>query len=427
MQHKDFFWNLGFQTIQELETEKGILASGREEIYGCIFGRDSLITALKLLDLDTSEQGAYFLPLVKKVLHHLCVIQGKEVNIESGEEPGKCIHEFRPERHEHLTGSLDRPWYLYPDNVMRNFDSVDATELFLIAMYRYWQKSKDDDFVYDHTFHIESALRWILTYGDKNKDGFVDYELPEKRKYGGLKTQSWMDSAESVFHEDKTPIAYPIAPVEVQAYSYLAMSLWSRYFYERHPEFSEEISVWAKELKKTFNGVYIFEEKGETIFSCGIDGAQKPLTSLCSSIGHCLWASLTKELDGGRDCIVDEARIPALVVRLMQPDIFEPNAGIRTLSKYSRCFIYNSYHNGSIWPHDNGMVIEGFEQWGYAKEAQQVRKALAQAFAHFQTPIELFAFSDEHVYEFFISPTGQMSCKKQAWSAATMLKVSKYV
>lgn len=115
-----------------------------------------------------------------------------------------------------------------------------------------------------------------------------------------------------------------------------------------------------------------------------------------------------------RDCIVDEARIPALVARLMQPDKFEPNAGIRTLSKYSRCFIYNSYHNGSIWPHDNGMVIEGFEQWGYAKEAQQVRKALAQAFAHFQTPIELFAFSDEHVYEFFTSPTGQMSCKKQA-------------
>lgn len=116
---------------------------------------------------------------------------------------------------------------------------------------------------------------------------------------------------------------YPIAPVEVQACSYLVISLWVKYFYERHPEFSEELSVWAKELKKTFNEVYMYEEKGETIFTCGVDGAQKPLTSLRTSIGHCLWASFTKELD--------EARIPVLVARLMQPNIFEPNAGIRTL------------------------------------------------------------------------------------------------
>src|SRR4051812_47702521 len=116
-------WDLGFETIKELEIEQGILASGKEEIFGCIFGRDSLITSLKLLRVYEKTKDPYFLTLVRKVLQNLAALQGTQINIESGEEPGKCIHEYRPSNHEHLTKDLETPWYLYPDNIMRNYDS----------------------------------------------------------------------------------------------------------------------------------------------------------------------------------------------------------------------------------------------------------------------------------------------------------------
>jgi len=99
----DVLWNLGFETIKELETELGILASGKEEIFGCIFGRDSLITALKLLRVYEHTKDQYFAQLVRKILLNIASLQGSQINIESGEEPGKIIHEFRPNNHDHLT------------------------------------------------------------------------------------------------------------------------------------------------------------------------------------------------------------------------------------------------------------------------------------------------------------------------------------
>src|ERR1051326_65155 len=113
---------LGLNTIKELETERGILASGRQEIYGCIFGRDSLLTALKLLKAYEHTGDVYLLGLVNKILANLSELQGKNVNIESGEQPGKCIHEYRPTGHEHLTGQHTPPWFLYGDGIMRNYD-----------------------------------------------------------------------------------------------------------------------------------------------------------------------------------------------------------------------------------------------------------------------------------------------------------------
>src|SRR5947207_667601 len=109
-------WELGVRSIKQLETDHGILASSREELYGCIFGRDSLITALKLLRIYEQTRDTYFLNLVEKILRNLALLQGARVNRESGEEPGKCIHEWRPSGHEHLTKRAQKPWYLYPDN-----------------------------------------------------------------------------------------------------------------------------------------------------------------------------------------------------------------------------------------------------------------------------------------------------------------------
>ncbi|MDQ3076481.1 MAG: hypothetical protein M3Q63_00280 [bacterium] len=414
-------WNLGFETIKELEVDQGILASGKEEIYGCIFGRDSLITSLKLLRVFENTKDPYFLGLVKKILSNIIVLQGKEINIESGEEPGKCIHEYRPSGHEHLTKSLsETPWYLYPDNIMRNYDTVDGTPLLLIALYRYYQASKDIIFIEETLPNARLALEWMIKYGDTNGDGFIDYGLSSERKFGGLVTQSWMDSPESVFHEDESPVTYPIAPVEAQSYAFLALSLWARYFKKSDKVYSETLQDHANTLKSLFNNSFIIRDEMGVSLATGIDGSGKPITSARSSMGHCMWACLEESRDGIQESIILDEFIPEIAERIMKPDLFAPKAGIRTLSTLSRCYMPNSYHNGSIWPHDTSIVAEGLELFGYKENALRIREALMNALTHFNTPIELFVYDED--FSEYCDSLGKGACKKQAWSAASLLK-----
>lgn len=410
-------WKLGYETIKQLETERGILASGRNEIFGCIFGRDSLLTSLKLLKVYRKTGDKYFVRLVRKILLNLANLQGREHNIESGEQPGKCIHEYRPENHEHLTKRPVKPWYVYPDGVMRNYDSIDSTPLFLIACYRYLQVSPDQDFLSKVGPHIEQALRWILKYGDSNGDGFIDYRFPRKRKYGGLRVQNWMDSRESLFHETGERVRYPVAPIEVQAYTYLALRLWE---HDGKLEHQFELGKHARALKERFDKHFVVKQGEGLNFPAALDGAGKPVMNVRSSIGHILWASLTPKLDGVLDTILYDEYIPLLVKRILASDLFEENAGIRTLSTTSRRFRANSYHNGSIWPHDTNLIVEGLEAYGYYKEAGQIRSAMIRAINYFQTPIELFVY-DNGKYKEFQTRKGKTACRKQAWSAAALL------
>jgi glycogen debranching enzyme len=391
---------LGLMTIRELETANGILASGRDEIYGCIFGRDSLITSLQLLSAHKKNEHPYFLTLVKKILVNLVALQGTEFNIESGEEPGKIIHEYREDNHEHLTRHPAHPWFLYPDRTMKNYDSVDSTPLFLMAVAEYWTLSNDHAFKEDLAPAIEAALEWLRTSMARDERGFLTYRFPPERTYGGLRTQSWMDSSESVFHEDDSPTPYPIAPVEAQAYAYRALRAWSR----------EQEAV---ALKQRFNEHFV-RPGDDFAIAFALDGAGRPMQTLRSSLGHILWASEDK------DTILDADRIPQLVAALMSPELFEPEAGIRTLTKRSSKYDPRSYHNGSIWPHDTALVALGLRKLGYAAEAAQVRESLRRSWAHFGTPIELFVYTDEGFSE-YASATGQQACLKQAWSAASML------
>lgn len=424
---KKVFWELGLKTIQELENEKGILASGREEIYGCLFGRDSLITALKLIRTYSKNKDPYFLNLVDKILVNLAELQGREENIESGEQPGKIIHEYRSDNHEHLTKHLENPWYVYPDGTMRIYDSVDATPLFLIALYRYWQQLATAEqrarFEALYLPAAQAALDWLLNYGDSNKDGFIDYQLDPRRKHGGLLTQNWMDSVESVFHEDGADVAFPIAPVEVQGYAYLALRLWAKFFARRSPEQSSKLSETAANLKRLFNARYVLNDRGVISLAWAIDGAGKPLASLRSNIGHLLWAGLNYEDDGELESILERPLVPKVVKLLLSEKIFEPKAGIRTLAKNSRMFRANSYHNGSIWPHDNSIIAEGLRNFGYVWSARRISSAILKGLAHFRTAIELFCYEFDTYFE-YRSASGQTACKKQAWSAATLLQES---
>jgi glycogen debranching enzyme len=363
----------------------------------------------------------YFLSLTKKILLNLAELQGKDVNIESGEEPGKIIHEFRPTDHERLTQAAIDPWYLYPDKKMRNYDSIDSTPLFLMAVHEYYRLSHDEEFMQVVLINITAALGWLLIYGDTNADGFIDYQFNSARKFGGLKSQSWMDSTESVFFEnyDEHP-RYPIAPVEAQGYAYAALRSWAAYFATTNEAFSQKLSTRADALKKKFNEAFILHGRKDAVsLAFAIDGGSRPLTSARSSMGHVLWSVYKKE-DGTFDCIIDEQFIPQIATRLLQPDLYVRSAGIRTLSSRSKKFDPQSYHNGSIWPHDTTIVAQGLENFGFKEAAKQVRASILKAYAHFETPIELFVYADRKFGQ-YMGPQGQKACQTQAWSAAALL------
>ncbi len=417
MTARDELWDIGMNAIRTLEVDRGILASGKEELYGCVFGRDSLITSLLLLRVYEKTQDAYLLSVVRKVLVNLAKLQGRETNIESGEEPGKIIHEFRPDNHEHLTKALEHPWYLYPDGMMRNYDSVDATPLFLVAIERYYRLSNDEGILDLLKGNVSDALAWLLTSMDSHHNGFVGYQVHPDRTAGGLRVQSWMDSEESLFFEDRDEKpAYSIAPVEAQAYAYRALSVWHLLLRESEPNLADLLLARARDLREKFYEHFMLPN-GTPAF--GIDGQGRLLASARSTMGHCLWMGARDE--GVYYSLFAPEDVGRVVQRLMQEDLFVPGAGIRTLSAASSKFEANSYHNGSIWPHDTALIALGMHDAGFEKEASEVREALLSAYEHFGVPLELFVHDTGLTsYE---SPGGQRACQTQAWSAAGLLAI----
>jgi glycogen debranching enzyme len=421
-----------YLSMLSLATEEGINASGKQEIYGCIFGRDSFITILKLLKVYSNVQAKNvintepFREISRRALLHLTTLQGKETNLESGEEPGKFIHEYRKENYDHLVNRPVRPWFLYPDKIMRNYDSIDSTPLGLIAIHRYWSLTHDDTFLLNALSAIEAGLNWIITYGDKDKDQLLEYELPITRMHGGLQVQSWTDSRESLLQADGSFPMYPIAPVEVQGYAWLALKLWadfyeSEQYYAKTEKFSQKLRLYADQMKKRFNEKFFFETEKVKFAAQALDGSKKQIKTITGNPLLLLWA--TYENQGKKEAIIDDVYIPDVIKRAFMPDMFDPRAGIRTMSTKSRTYIpgQNSYHSGSFWPKLNGMSHEGLVMWGYETEAKRLKDASLQSIEYFGTPIELYVLSDSGEYQAYRNERGQQGCREQAWSAAATL------
>jgi len=421
MEH-DALWEMGLKSIRELETSEGILASSRSEAYGCIFGRDSLITSLALLKIYERTGDEYFLALTEKILRTLANLQGRSHQIESGEQPGKIIHEFRPDNHEHLTQLSQSPWFIYPTGEMRNYDSVDSTPLFLMAAAEFARLTHDPSAAVSLLPNVRQALLWILNWGDSNGDMFLDYQLHPERTFGGLSVQSWMDSTESVFYEDSPERPpYPLAPVEVQAYAWVALCRWSEYFLAlKHMEdkaLGATYAARAEVLRQKFNEEFVIQGPRAASLAYAIDGKGQKLASARSTMGHVLWATHHGE------SILHKEYVPHIRNRLMARDMFVPQAGVRTLSRLSKHYDPVSYHNGSIWPHDTAILAQGLENFGYTEDAKRLRQALRHAYDHFKTPIELFGYN--RGFREYAPPEGaEGACRIQAWSAAALLSVS---
>lgn len=421
-----------YQSILDLATPDGINASGKEEVYGCIFGRDSFITILKLLkvtsnpSVNTNDDMSMLLTIVKRALLTLVELQGRQTNIESGEEPGKFIHEYRTEKYERLL-NRPKPWYVYPDKILRNYDSIDSTPLGLIALYRYWEQTQDDAFLLKVFPAVESALNWLITYGDRDKDYLIEYELHKDRIHGGLVVQSWTDSRESLIQRDGSFPFYPIAQVEVQGYAWLALTLWADFYsntkkqYANRSDFSKKLRAQARNLKKAFNERFLFYSEDLLFPVQALDGTKKQLQTVTGNPLLLLWASYRN--NGKTESILDDALVPDIVKRSFLPDLFVPDAGIRTMSSKAHAYNPNpnSYHNGSFWPKLNGMAHEGLMHWGYEKEAAQLRHATLKPIVHFGTPIEVYSQSITGQYLLYQTSWGAKSCLTQAWSAASAL------
>lgn len=422
--------DLSYTSLLQLASEDGINASGRSDAYNCIFGRDTAITVLKILKVLSNNnfpknfESEALYELCKRSLLTLIKLQGKTLNIESGEEPGKFIHEYRKENFKHLINSK-KPWFVYPDGILRNYDSIDSTSLGLIALYKFYELSKDNGFLFNILPGVEKGLEWIILHGDLDKDEIVEYKLHEKRKYGGLVVQSWTDSYESLRDENGNFPIYPIAPVEVQGYTWLALFLWadfySNYKNKRSKKISQRLNIFASSMKKKFNEKFIFKDEDFYFTAQALDGHKNQIKTITGNPLLLLWAGYKK--NGKVESILDDSIVKDIVKRSFMDDMFDKDGGIRTMSTKSKTFNPNrdSYHNGSFWPKLNGMAHEGLINFGFLSEAEKLKQASLKPILYFKSPIELYIKDANGNYCEYCSASGQVSCRNQAWSAASIL------
>ncbi|HEY9854380.1 MAG TPA: glycogen debranching N-terminal domain-containing protein, partial [Stenomitos sp.] len=358
--------------------------------YACPFGRDGLLTAYQALMLDPS--------LAEGTLRYLARFQGSKVDPACDEEPGKILHESRE-------GELSRTGEM---PFGPSYCTVDATPLFLVLMSEHYRWTGNLGLVRALWPHALRALEWIDRYGDADGDGFVEYRKQGER---GLSNQGWKDSWDSVIHPDGTLAEAPIALAEVQGYVYDAkvrMAELAQVLGEA--DLAAQLAAEAARLKQAFNTAFWNEEAGH--FVIALDGAKRQVVSPTSNPGHGLWSG-----------IIDEAKAPFVAQELLSPRMFS-GWGIRTMGTNSPNYNPISYHNGTIWPHDNSLVIKGLVQYGHRDEAATVSAALFDAARHFPNSRlpELFCgFTREG--RFSRPVPYPVACSPQAWAAGTPLLV----
>ncbi|AKB40801.1 amylo-alpha-1,6-glucosidase [Methanosarcina mazei] len=368
--------------------KKPVIAAGMPW-YMALFGRDSLIT---------SYQCCFIAPdIAFNTLRNLANLQGNEYNYFKDEEPGKILHELRFGE-KTLLGK--KPYSPY-------FGSADTCQLFLILLHEVFKWTGNKEFVNEFKGPALKALYWIDNFGDMDGDGYVEYK---KRSKEGLDNHCWKDSGTSMIFSDSRLAEAPIATVEFQGYIYdakirlaeLAEEVWD------DPSFAEELRNQAKELKRRFNRDFWIEDRGG-YFALGLDKNKEKIDSMTSNMGHLLWSG-----------IVEDDRAGIIVKQLMSRDLYN-GWGIRTLSSHDRGYNPIEYHNGTVWPHDNSLIAEGFIKYGYRDEANRIITNLLEASQYFDSRFpEVFAGYQRTEVDFPVSyPTSSIP---QAWAAgASML------
>jgi glycogen debranching enzyme len=344
-----------------------------------VFGRDTLITSYQTLLLGPE--------LARGALQVLAELQAMEDDPSIDAEPGKIVHEVR-------RGKAAHTWF------RRYYGTVDATPLYLVLLSEVWRWTGDDDLVRSLRAPALAALGWIDSH-----DGFITYKRRTER---GLENQSWKDSGDSQRFASGRIAEPPIAPVEVQGYAYdakrraaeLALEVWGE------PELADRLEAEADNLQRRFDEAYWTGDH----YALALDREGAQVDSLCSNIGHLLWSG-----------IVPDERVDAVVGALMGDGLWS-GWGVRTMSAHDAAYNPLSYHNGTVWPHDNSLIAAGLARYGRWEEAWRIAEAMLDAAAYFDYQLpEVFAGLPRDETPFPIAyPT---AARPQAWAAGTPILV----
>ncbi len=378
--------DLGALRIFDPEFPERMVVAAGAPWFMTVFGRDSLLTAWSALLVDPG--------LALGVLQTLARFQGAEIDPAHEEQPGRILHEMRFGEAASLSLGGGSIYY----------GTADATPLFVMLLGELRRWGLAPRLVDELLPNAERALAWIDEFGDADGDGYVEYKRATDR---GLANQGWKDSWDGIRYADGRVAEAPIALCEVQAYVYGAYLARAHFAAEAGdgPTY-DRYRRKATDLKAAFNRDFWLEDR--EWFAVGLDADKRPIDSLTSNMGHCLWTG-----------IVEEEKARAVARHLVGPDLFT-GWGVRTLASSMGGYNPVSYHCGSVWPHDTAIVAAGLARYGFEEAAQRLVMSLIDAAtAQGGRLPELFSGLDRA--DLGVPVGYPTSCSPQAWSAASPL------
>ncbi len=375
--------------IHDLRNENGWLNASLGKFH-CFFGRDAAITSLELIKL--------YPEVAKFTLLKLMQTQGKEYNEKREEERGKIVHEDRVIKDEVYEALVANGWdFPY-------YGTVDATILYVILAEKYLHYTRDTNTIASLISSIEEALIWI-----KNHQNNFLFVTTQRMNPNGISNQNWKDSFDSLSYKDGSLPSYPVAYIEVQGLQYEMihhLDILLPYFSDEGKMLFDYFKGIEKQLQENIHNCFFMPE--ENFYAAAIDKDFNKFSIITSNPGYLLYTG-----------VVDQEHALMIRNRLFQNDMMT-SFGLRTLSTGEKMFNPHSYHNGSIWPHDNWIFYEGLRRYGFEKDAHEIKNKLSRAIKDLGHIPELYCVSKEgRIFEY------SEACKVQAWSAGALLSMIK--